>query len=507
MKKSLFLLFALLIWIPMQVHAETLHRGNGAEVDSLNIHQAQGLNSHNVIRDMYEGLMTLDIKGEPVLGVAESYKNDGLVWTFKLKKEAKWSDGNPVRAEDFIRAWHQALKPEEAAPYSFLFSTIKNGQKIIDGIESVESLSVRALDERSLQIELEKQDIDFLEKLTSPIFYPLPNEKSLDYKVSNGVYQLEKRVLQEKLILKKNPYHYDQANAFYDEVVYWVTENQASELKRFRAKELDITESIPDNQITWLKQNHPDELRIFPYLGSFFLGLNLNDKYLKNLDLRKALYYAIDRDILVSKVLKSGQKPAYSIVPNELLTTKDDVFSRKKQIELAKKHFNKAGINPKTLKLQILYNSSQNQKKVALAVAAMWRQTLGIKSELRNQEWKVFTQTRKSNNKQIFRSGWIADYSSPFSFLELFESSSRFNFYAYENNKYDKLIFEAKNNQQNYQELLSRAQSLLINDLPVIPLYYYVSRHMVSKTLKGFEDNVSDRHLSRYIHSERRGET
>lgn len=466
--------------------AKTLNRGNGAEPDSLNIHLAQGINSHNILHDLYEGLMTFDAHGNVVKGVVDHYElsENHLQWTFYLRANAAWSDGSPLVAEHFISAWQQAISPKTAAPYGHLFNNLMIGEK----------LNVIAIQPNQLQIILNRPDPAFLQKLVLPVFYPLPPHNQ-DLSVTNGAYQLQQWNIQEYISLKKNPYFHSVSDVDIDEVIYWVTENQNSELLRFRAGELDLTETIPDHQIDWLEQNLTEELTISPYYGTFFLGLNLNDKNLSNLPLRKALNHAIDRQILVDKVLKSGQKMAKQIIPVETDHEQDPLFD----LDLARHLLRQSDFKPETDRLEILYNNSDNQKKVALAVAAMWRQNLGIKTRLKNQEWKMFVVTRKGTNKQVFRSGWIADYFDPLNFLNLFQTHSHFNFYGYSNPQYDELIKQLNMSRSSEDMLLKKAENILARDLPVIPLYHYVSRHLVSQNLDGFQSNLMDKHLSRYL--------
>jgi len=300
----------------------------------------------------------------------------------------------------------------------------------------------------------------------------------------------------------KNPHFHAAEQVKTERITFWVTENQHSELLRFRAGQLDITETIPDSQINWLRDNMSDALRIHPYYGTFFLGLNLNDQWLANRQLRQALSLAIDRQILTDKVLKSGQLPATQIVPPGSSAVSKAGFD----LQAAKKRLLQSGFKTATHTLEILYNNSDNQKKVALAVAAMWRQNLGIKTRLKSVEWKVFVNARKGPNKQVFRSGWIADYRDPINFLNLFHSQSHFNFYGYQNDKYDALLQQLRQPKPNRAALLTQAESILQHDLPVIPLYHYVSRHLVQPHIQGYIDNDMDRHLSRYLYSTPAGE-
>lgn len=487
-----------------------LNRGNGSEPDSLNIHLAEGLNSHNVLRDLYEGLMTLDVHGKPIYGTAISHSVNNNVWTFKLRKGAKWSDGSDVVAQDFVRGWRKAINPKTVAPYAFLMGNIVHAKKIINAKLTPENLVVKALDDYTLQFKLWQPDSAFLEKLTLPIFFPLPKTIAKNHQIiSNGPYQLSEWKIQEKIVLSKSHHYYAYNSIYFDTINYWVTEDQSSELKRFRAGELDLTESIPDSQIKWIKQNLPDELHIAPYLGSFFLGLNISDKNLSNHKLRQALSLAIDREILTQKVLKTGQQPAYYIVPRSLSGSKDSkdnpsTINQQDNVEQAKLLLKQSGVNTQDLKIEILYNNSENQRKVAIAIAAMWRQNLGVRAKLLNQEWKVFVQSRKSKKRQAFRSGWIADYADALSFLELFTSESRFNFYHYSNPSFDRVIqnISKTNDLISKNSLIEQAENILLHDIPVIPLYYYVSRHLVKTQILGYVDNVADRHLSKYLYIE-----
>lgn len=482
------LLFTVLTWQMLASAAinDVINRGNGAEPDSLNPHLAQGLNSMNVLLDMYEGLMTFDVHGEPTYGVAISHtvNDDHTQWQFNLNPAAKWSDGRVVTASDFINSWQLAYAPATAAPY----------RQVMDNLVHNNQLQVSSDNPHHLKLQLNQADSGLLSKLVLPIFLPtrLSNDGQF---ISNGAYQLKEWHTQERITLSKNPYFHAVNEVSATTINYWVTENQNSELLRFRAGELDITETIPDNKITWLREHLPDALRIAPYYGTFFLGLNLNDKHLSDPHLRVALSASIDRQILVDKVLKTGQMPAHTIIPKEQDSGKGHGFD----LERAKAALLKSHFKPKTDRLEILYNSSNNQKKVALAVAAMWRQNLGIRSQLRNQEWKVFVNTRKTANKQVFRSGWIADYYDPMNFLELFHSQSNFNFYAFNHQPYDGIIDQLRRSNTNKINLINQAEQIIKQEIPVIPLYHYVSRHLVNPQISGFVDNQMDRHLSRYL--------
>lgn len=466
---------------------QLLRRGNGAEPDSLNPHLAQGLNSHNILHDVYEGLFTFNMSGEPVLGVAQSYRisEDGLHWHIQLKDQARWSDGEPVNAADFIKAWQLAVRASTAAPYAFL----------LDNMRKQGRLQVFSTSVKQLTIQLNQPDPALAAKLVLPVFAPIPSH-STDNSVYNGAYQIAEHRPHEWILLRKNPFFHSAKTVHFESIQYQVTENQNSELLKFRAGELDITETVPDNQLDWLQVTYPNALRIAPYNGSFFLGLNLADHHLQDKNLRQALYWAIDRDILVNKVLKSGQKPAAGLIP--MTDNEFNAFD----IDKARNFLAQSNFKVDSERLQLLYNNSNNQKKTALAVAAMWRQNLGIKTRLRNQEWKVFIKTRQGPQKQVFRGGWIADYHDPLNYLQLFESDSRFNYYQFNDADYDQLVQQIRltPSVEKRTALIKQAETILQSELPLIPLYFYVSRHLVNPELKGYHDNLADKHLSRYLH-------
>ncbi len=489
--------------------ADVLNRGNGSEPDSLHLHRAQGIGALNILRDVCEGLMSLNAAGEVVLGAAESHRRseDGRVHTYVLRETARWSDGQPLRAEDFVRAWRLAVDPAEAVPFAVLLEAIEGAPAIRAGLANADTLGVQALDPRTLQVRLQQADPAWLQKLTLPVFCPLSAhgvDSARGGGPSNGAYRVLDWRVQSHVTLEKNPHFHAADTVHFERVVYWVTEHQSSELKRFRAGELDLTETVPDASLDWLREHLPEALRIHPYMGTFFLGLNGRDAALSNVDFRHALSLAIDRDILTEKVLRSGQAPAFHVVPPGLLPVPPSTLAglnESERLQRAQARLKASGVRVADVELELLYNNSDNQRKVAVAVAAFWRKHLGIRTRLRNMEWKAFVSARKDPQRQAFRSGWIADYSEAMSFLELFESHSAFNFYAFNDAQYDALLQRIRGSAdaQVRADLQRTAQGVLLHSLPVIPLYHYVSRRLVAPEVGGYVDNPADVHLSRYL--------
>jgi len=298
-----------------------------------------------------------------------------------------------------------------------------------------------------------------------------------------------------------------------ESVAYYPIEEPNTELARYRADELDITETIPGGRFGWLSENLAGDLHVSPYLGSFWLGVNMKHPVLgRSVELRRALALAIDRKTLVRVVLGAGELPGWSVVPPGMPSydpptmAMADASQSERETE-AKRLFAAAGFGTdRHLLLQLRYNTSALHRRIAVAVAAMWKQVLGVGTELINEEWKVFVSNRRLGIvTEIFRAGWIADFADPSSFLDLFVSGSDLNNTFYSDGEFDRLMERAgQAADPQRKELLHEAESRLLETMPLIPLYYYVSRHLVKPDVSGFVDNPRDIHLSRYLGKEQR---
>jgi oligopeptide transport system substrate-binding protein len=308
--------------------------------------------------------------------------------------------------------------------------------------------------------------------------------------------------------LERNPHFHSVSSVAIEVVEYLPIEQPASELSRYRAGELEITETIPAGQYPWLRENLPDDLHIYPYLGSFWLYVNLRHPRLgSSADLRRALALAIDRDILTRIVFGAGEQPAYGLVPPGMgdyqpAQMPEANLTQDEREALARTLFAQSGaVDSGPLRLQLRYNTSGVHRRMAVAVAAMWKQVLGIDTELFNEEWKVFVNNRRLGLvTEVFRGGWIADYADPASFLDLFAGGGEMNFTFFDNRAFNELLDEAQNAAgPQRDELLQRSEAFLLQEMPAIPLYYSVSRHLVNPGVRGYVDNVRDVHLSRYV--------
>ncbi len=497
---------------------QVLHKGNGAEPQTLDPHKAEGVPSSNIQRDLYEGLVGESPTGELIPGAAERWEinDDGTVYTFYLRRAAKWSNGDPVTAHDFVFGLRRSADPATLSHYSQILSSIHNAEAVTAGKVPPEEMGVRALDDHTLEITLKAPTPYFLGLLTHSSTYPLNPRNVAEFGdrfarpgnlASNGAYRLVDWVVQSHITLERNPHYWGNDKVVIDKVVYYATEDQSSELKRFRAGELHYTNEVPTGQVGWIRQNMPDEFKVATYLGSYYFGFNVTQPPFKgNRKLRRALSMAIDREIITEKVTRLGERPAYSWIPDGVAnyTTQRPAWAdwpRDKRIAEARRLYREAGYGKdKPLRIEIRYNTSENHKKVAIAVAAMWKQELGVLASLVNQEWKVFLETRKQKRiTQVFRAGWIGDYNDPYTFAELMHSKHGINDPGYNNPRYDEMMHLAsvEVDFDRRRAILEEAERLMLEDQPIMPIYFYVSKHMVSRKVAGYESNIMDHQYSK----------
>lgn len=495
------------------------HRGNGAEPETINPHKSTGVPEANIEADIFEGLTSYAADGAIIPGAAEKWEisDDGKVYTFHLRQNAKWSNGDPVTAADFVFGFQDALNPETAADYGVILDVIVNAAEIRTGAEKdFSKLGAEAVDDHTLKVTLTGPTPYFLGLLRHPIAYPVHKATVEKFKdewtkpgniVSNGAYKLTEWTPQASLTYVKNEHYWDAANVKVDKVVMYPTEDLAEELKRFKAGELHATYDAPSEQIPDLQANFADEFKNTPYLGTYYYVINLTKEPLgAQPDLRKALSLAVNREILVEKITQGGEAPAYSWVPQ--MTDYSQAFVSFKDMPMAdrtvmaKELLAKHGYGPDNpLNVELLYNTSENHKKIAVAVQSMWK-AIGVNATLRNEEWKVYLETRDKKQFEVARAAWIADYDDPINFLDLFLSyAGERNDAGYDNKKYDELLKASatETDPAARMKMFHEAEQLFLNDDPMIPIYHYTSQHMVSKKVAGWEYNILDFHLARYI--------
>ena len=499
---------------------QVLRRGNSAEPQSLDPHKSEGVPESNLQRDLYEGLTTETPDGTVMPGAASSWEvsDDGLVYIFHMRENARWSNGDRVTAHDFEYGLRRSVNPATLSNYSIMLLPIENAEAIIAGELPAESLGVHAIDDLTLEIRLSGPTPYFLGILNHSASYAVHRPTVEKYGdrwarpgrlVSNGAYRLQDWVMQSHIILERNPYYWDNGNTTIDEVWYYPIENQSTELQRYRADALDMTYELPFRQLAWIRANLPHELVISEYLGVYYYGLNVTQPpFRDNRELRRALNLAVDREILTSQVTTAGEVPAYGFVPAAAGYTQFvpewAQWTRAERIAEARRLYEAAGYSrDRPLRVQILYNTHENHRTIAVAVASMWKENLGIDTELVNEEWKVYLETRRTKqDTQVFRAGWISDYNDAYNVLEILHSDSGLNDSGWSNARYDELLALAaqENDVARRAAYMHEAERVIMDEMPVVPIYFYVTKRLVKPWVGGYQPNVMDHIYTKHLH-------
>ena len=521
---------AVIALMPAAAQAVTLQMGNGGEPGSIDPHQAEGNWENRIIGDYIEGLMTEAADGEAIPGQAESFEvsEDGLVYTFTLRDGITWSDGEPVKASDFVFAFQRLFDPATAASYAYLQYPIKGGSEIADGTMAPDSadFGVKAIDDKTLEITLEGPTPFFVQALTHYTAYPVPQhvveEHGADWTnveniVGNGPYLLKEWVPGSYLRSEKNPDYHDAANVQIDEVYYHNTEDLTAALNRYRAGELDILTDFPADQYQWLQDNLPGQARVEPFLGIYYYVLNQEStEALKDARVREALSISILRDVIGPEILGTGELPAYGWVPPGTANYEGEEYMPawasepyEQRVERAKQLMAEAGYGPDNpLNLQLRYNTNDNHQRIAVAIGAMW-EPLGVTIELFNAEVAVHYDALDAGDFQVGRAGWLLDYSDASNTLDLLKTGTMQegainwgnNYGRYSNEEFDALLEQASQEQDLSARagILHQAEAIAMDEFAAIPIYWYVSKNVVSPSISGFEDNASDIHRTRWL--------
>jgi len=511
------LLLALLLAISATATAQTLLRGNGPEPSTLDAHRCPEVSCGNILRDLYEGLVTEDAKGQLIPGMAERWElsGDGREWIFHLRNGLRWSNGEALTATQIVASFRRAFAPATAAPFAVHFTAIENAEAVQQGKLPPERLGITSPDPRTVVFRITRS-VALPQLLLLPIAYPvyLPALEKFGAQhtrpgnlVSNGAYRLEDWRPQAQVSLLRNAWFRDAAPI--EHVRYLVTEDAASELQRFEAGDLHITETVPPQPLALLRPRFGTQLRISPYLGAMWIGLNLDKPPLRgNAALREALSLAIDRDKLTRYITGLGESPAYGLIPPGVADYRPVSLpwagaTQPAREALARQRYREAGYGEaQPLQIELRYNTSTPLRRMNLAVAAMWREVLGAQVTLRNEEWKVFVGNRKQRViTQAFRGGWIADVNDARNFLANFETGSITNWSGLHDPGFDALIAaaDAAPDLQQRGQKLQQAEARVLTQQAIIPVYFYTSKHLVRPEVQGFEANALDHHASRFL--------
>lgn len=497
-----------------------LNRGNDTDPATLDHHRTSTVSEGRILKDLYEGLVVQNAKGEAIAGTAESWtiSDDGLVYTFKLRDNAKWSNGDPVTAHDFHFAFSRIMNPATAAGYASMLFPINNAEDIAGGKKPLEDLGVKVIDDKTLEITLNTPTPYFLELLTHQTGLPL-HKASVEANgdkfttpgqmVTNGAFKLVSFQPNDKIVMAKNEHFYDAENVQIDTINWIPFEDRSSCMRRFEAKEVHICSDVAAEQMDYVKTNLADNLRIAPYLGVYYLPVKgAADSKLKDPRVRRAISMVIDREFLADQVWRGTMLPGYSLVPPGIvnyvenppvMAYKDmDILDREDE---AKKLLEEAGVAEGSLTVELRYNTSENNKNTMAAVADNLS-AIGIKGELNEVEGaSYFNYLREDGPYDIARAGWIGDYNDPQNFLFLFGTGISFNYAKWSNPDYDALIAKAASitDLKARADVLAEAEVMFLENVPAIPILYYSSRALVSDQVGGYEDNLMDAHNSRWL--------
>lgn len=495
-----------------------LEIGNGSEPISLDPHKTTGTWEDRILSDALVGLVQDDPQGRPIPGMAErwSVSPDGLTWTFFLRYAA-WSDGVAVTADDFVFSLRRILAPETASEYASLLYVIRNAQAVNEGKAGGETLGVRALGPRTLEIQLEHPAPYLPELAKHQTMYPVPKHAVQRWGeawstpgryVGNGPYIITEWRLGDYVKSVRNPRYYDAARVCVDQIRYYPTNDAISAERRVRRGELDINTDIQSNRIAFLKTQMPGYVRTYTYLGVAYLAFNTHVPALRDVRVRQALSMAIDREFITAKLLRGGQSAAYTFVPPGVANyrpARPPVWASwplERRQAAARALLAQAGYGPRRpLRIEIKHRNSPDPMLFMPAVQADWK-AIGVETSLTQNEVQIAYAAYRNRDFEVADAAWVADYNDAMSFLYLQQSSTGpQNYGDYKSPAYDALLARADNEPDAARRagFLAEAEALMLRDAPVTPVFFYVNKNLVSPRVTGWVDNIIDHHRARYL--------
>ncbi len=486
-----------------------LRRGNGSEPDSIDPQLARMEAAMTILRDCYEGLVAMAPDGSAIPGAAESWSvsGDGRSYTFRLRPGARWSNGDRLVAEDFVHALRRLVNPATASQYALMLEPVVNASAIVAGRMPPAALGVAALDEATLVVELSRPSPYFIAMLSHPSTFPVhratlaarPQELARPgVAVTNGAFTPSAWQIGSHILAVRNARYWNNAANQLDAVRYVHVSDPVTELTRFRAGDLDVTYSVPPGEVARLEKQLPGQLRISPQLGVYYYGFALDLPPFKDAKkLRKALAMAIDREMLAQQILGDGERPAFGWVPPGVAAYTPQRYAwadieAAARVAEARRLYAEAGYSAKRpLRVELRSSKSPLHDRIALAVTAMWKDTLGAEVSLRSEDFRVLKAAIDAREAALYRGSWIGDYNDPYSFLQVLKSGFGINLPRYSSDAYDTALAVASASSGDQRTAyLAAAERQLLEDVPLIPLYFYVSKHLVAPRVHGWYDNV-----------------
>lgn len=501
--------------------------GNGTEPKGLDPHLVTGVPEHHIIGSLIEGLIadhpTNDLIPEPGMAESWAHNGDSSVWTFHLR-DAKWSNGDPVVASDFVYSWHRALTPALGNEYAEMFYVMKGAEAFHKGeTTDFRTVGVKALDPRTLRVELVGPTPYFPNMLKHMSWFPVNPRaveahggmatrqngwSTVDNYVGNGPFKLKKWATNQEIEVVRNPLYWDAKRVRLNGIRFFPIENAGAEEVMFRSGRLHLTNTVLNEKVPFFRKSMPKEMRTDPYLGNYYYKVNVTRKPFDDPRVRKALALAIDRKLLVEKVTKGGQLPGTGFVPAGM-PGYPPVDAAHTDIVEAKRLLAEAGYpNGKGFpKAEILINTLETHRQIAEAVQAMWQKNLNIKIGIYNQEWKVYLDNVKRLNFDMARAGWIGDYVDPSTFLSIMTTGNGNNDTGWGDRRYDALIAQAQRapDEATRFAMLRKAEEMMMEQMPVIPLYFYTRVYLRDQRLKGWYPTLLDNHPVKYLYFDEQG--
>ncbi|CAB3752298.1 Periplasmic oligopeptide-binding protein [Paraburkholderia solisilvae] len=483
---------------------QELTRDAQSEVESLDPAHIETVIANTIGCDLFEGLTRVDAAGNVVPGVAQSWTRTAPdTWVFKLRHEARWSNGQPVTAADFVYAWQRLADPKTGSKYTILVEFVKNGKAIVAGKAAPSTLGIRAVDPYTLEVKTETP-VSFLPDVVAKSdLVPINRDTVAKFgdawtrpgnMVSNGAYTLSDWQPNNQIVMVKNGKYWDARDVQITKVTYLPIESDETAQRMYQAGQFDMTYTIPSGVFPQLGKQFGGELKSGLSLGTYYYNLNNKDPALRDKRVRQALSMVIDRDLLTARLMQSGEVPAYGLVVNGTKGAepfKPDWASwpMQKRVDYARGLLKDAGYSDaKPLTLTLTYNTNEQHKKIALFISSEWRTKLGVNIKLENVEYKVLLKMRHEGRTQVARNGWYVDYNDATSFLDLVRCNSSQNDEEYCNPQVDALIDQgnAQVDDAKRAALLTQAHALAMNDYPVIPLYQYATNRLVKPYVGGY---------------------
>ncbi len=499
-----------------------LHQGTAAEPPSLDPSIAAGSLAAPVLTDLFAGLLVRDAESRPVPGSAASWtvSDDGRSYTFRLRPELTWSDGRPLDASDFVYSFRRLMTPDTGSTLAGVFFFIEGARDVFRGKAPPESLGVAAPDARTFVMRLEHPVPYLAQMLANVQVAPVPRHVIEQYgrdwtrpgrMVGNGPYVLAERVPQNYMRLVRNPRFFAADTVAIDEIWWHPTQDLGTSLRRFRAGELDIVLNFPPDEIEWIRANIPEALHIVPSLGAYFLSVNTTRPPFDDARVRRALSLAIDREAITDQLLRTGVRPAWSFVPPDFegyaggLRQGDDEAPIARRQALARELLAAAGFgSSRPLTVPLVYDTQEENRKIMVAIAGMW-QAIGVRTELTNLDFRALTGRIRTMNYDVARWSYFGSFGDAYAFLQLLESDNPNNWPRWTNERFDALL--ARSNEMRdpaaRAALLREAEVLMMAEYPVIPIYYYVGRRLVSPVVKGWIDTPRGTTPTRFLRVER----